>query len=203
MQASSGDYEDASRVAIAVVDALADAGIKAAIGGSIALGLWAVPRGTKDADLSVFLNPDRYEELLSVLKGAGATPEPDRDTWTPADQETFLCRAREGEVAPVYYKHMRVDIFVPSIPFYDEAERTLRAVYHPDLGRVVPTVSPETLVFKLLFFREKDLLDLRALVARQGKALDHDYVRRHLVDMVGADDDRITAWDGIVRAHLA
>jgi hypothetical protein len=83
-------------------------------------------------------------------------------------------------VAVAYRSGIRVDFFVPSIPFYDEAERTLCRVSFKD-GRSVLVLSAEALsVFKLLFFRDKDLVDLRRLVARQGSALDHAYVRRQL-----------------------
>ena len=53
-------------------------------------------------------------------------------------------------------------------------------------------------MFKLLFFRGKDLVDLERLVAvHQG--LDCAYVRRWIVDMMGADDDRVHRWDAIVQ----
>jgi hypothetical protein len=55
-------------------------------------------------------------------------------------------------------------------------------------------------VFKLLFFRSKDLADLERLVAVQGRDLDRGYVRRWMVDMMGEDDARVREWDRIVAA---
>lgn len=69
-------------------------------------------------------------------------------------------------------------------------------------GRQVPFVSAETLcVFKILFFRPKDLLDLAGLVSVQGAALDHAWVRAKLTGMLGEDDERVAAWDRIVATH--
>jgi hypothetical protein len=90
---------------------------------------------------------------------------------------------------------------VPSIDFYEDAERTLRAVTLRS-GRTILALSPEALcVFKLLFFRPKDLVDLRGLVDRQGAQLDRRWVRERLGTMFPQGDERIDAWDEIVRTH--
>ncbi len=86
-------------------------------------------------------------------------------------------------------------------PFYADAAKTIRELKLSD-GRIVWVLSAESLcVFKLLFFRDKDIADLRRLVARQAPSLDHAYVRRWMVDMVGESDDRIATWDEIVKTH--
>jgi hypothetical protein len=57
-------------------------------------------------------------------------------------------------------------------------------------------LSAEALcVFKLLFFRGKDVVDLERLIAVQGKAVDGGYVRARLVEMMGPDDPRVATWD--------
>ena len=43
-------------------------------------------------------------------------------------------------------------------------------------------------LFKLLFFRGKDIVDLERLVATQQDRLDHAYVRRWIVEMMGEED---------------
>lgn len=195
------DLEHASRVAREVVLLLEAHGMKAAIGGAIAYGLWGTTRGTKDADINVFVGEAQYPALQALLEGAGLTPAPDRRAWTEEDRAGFVARCREGAVAVAYRGDVRVDVFVPSIPFHDEAERTIRRVRHPS-GVDVPVLGPEAIcVFKLLFFRPKDLVDLAGLVARQGAALDVDYVRRQLVDMFPDGDERLEAWDRLVRGH--
>jgi hypothetical protein len=49
------DSTTPARLALELLDAFAAAGIKAAVGGSLALALWGIPRGTRDADLNVFV----------------------------------------------------------------------------------------------------------------------------------------------------
>lgn len=186
----SEPLDDVSELAIVVIDALQAANIPCAIGGALALGVWGVPRGTTDVDVSTFVDASRHSELLDVLARAGCT----------FDREEALRRAREGDTVFTWKDGFRVDVFVPSIPFYDDAARTVRRVTFR--GREVPFVSAETLcVFKLLFFRPKDLVDLAGLVSVQGSALDSAWVRGKLADMLGGDDERVVAWDRIVATH--
>jgi hypothetical protein len=92
---------------------------------------------------------------------------------------------------------MRIDVFLPSIPFAREAEKT-RVRIVDDAGWSGWFLSAEAIaVFKLLFFRGKDMVDLERLVAVRPE-LDRAYVRRWIVDMMGEDDDRTRRWDDIV-----
>jgi hypothetical protein len=55
-------------------------------------------------------------------------------------------------------------------------------------------------VFKLLFFRGKDIVDLERLAAVRAD-IDASYVRKWIVDMMGEDDDRVRRWDAIVTTY--
>jgi hypothetical protein len=69
------------------------------------------------------------------------------------------------------------------------------------MGAPIHVLSAEDLtVFKLLFFRGKDVVDVERLVAAQGDRLDRDYVRRWLVACVGEHDERVHRWDTISAA---
>jgi hypothetical protein len=60
-------------------------------------------------------------------------------------------------------------------------------------------LSAEALaVFKLLFFRPKDIADLQRLIGVRGAALDVRYVRAHIAAMMGEDDERVARWDALV-----
>lgn len=68
---------------------------------------------------------------------------------------------------------------------------------------VRPTTSRQALcVFKLLFFRTKDIADLERLIGTRGRSLDVAFVRRWMVDMMGEDDERTRRWDQLVVEHL-
>ncbi len=49
-------------------------------------------------------------------------------------------------------------------------------------------------IFKLLFFRPKELLDIERMVAVVGERFNRDDVREALVGIVGADEPRIDRW---------
>ncbi len=69
-------------------------------------------------------------------------------------------------------------------------------------GTPVWFLSAEALcLFKLLFFRSKDVADLERLIAVSGETLDAAYVRARLVEMVGADDPRVATWDRLWQTH--
>ena len=59
--------------------------------------------------------------------------------------------------------------------------------------------SPEVLaVFKMMFFREKDLGDVRSILQVQGDRLNRIWVRDRLVEIFGPRDPRVPAWDELV-----
>jgi hypothetical protein len=90
---------------------------------------------------------------------------------------------------------IRVDVFLPSIAFYDQAEE--RRVRTTVVGRSTWVHSAEVLaVFKMLFFRPKDLIDIERMLQVQGPRFDRAFVRNALVDML-EEDERITKWDEI------
>jgi hypothetical protein len=89
-----------------------------------------------------------------------------------------------------------VDVFVPSIDFSWEALRS--RVQLPFLGHRLWFLSAESLcVFKLLFFRTKDLADLEQLVLAS-ESLDCGTVRSTIARLMGYDDARVRAWDDLV-----
>jgi hypothetical protein len=110
--------------------------------------------------------------------------------------------AREATARGMFIVHLgmyRIDAFTPSIEFSWEALCT--RVEQPIEGENVWFLSAEALaVFKLLFFRAKDIVDLQRLLDVQGERLDRAYVRQWLVRMMGNDDDRVRRWDELVAA---
>lgn len=170
-----------------IAAALDERGISYAIGGAVALALWAIPRGTADVDVNVFVPAEGIEPVLDALVTLGAE----------VDRGRALFRARTEGLFVARLGPWRIDVFPRSIEFHDEAERTRRR--HTIDGCPAWYLSAEALaVFKLLLFRGKDVADLERLVAVQGTGLDCAYVRRHIVAMMGESDDRTRTWDRIV-----
>lgn len=175
---------DAFEAAVAIGRSLERHGVSYAIGGALAYGQYGVPRATNDVDVNVFVGLDRLGDVLAALADVGVTASQAEAARAVASEGMFIVRLGE----------FRVDVFTPSIDFVWEAERT--RVRHVVDGTAVWFLSAEALcVFKMLFFRSKDVADLERLVAVSGDHLDATYVRTQLVAMMGADDQRVATWD--------
>lgn len=177
---------DPLEASIALGEALEANGIPYAVGGALAFGLWAIPRATVDIDINVFVEPGEIARVVQVASAVGVELEIERAQAESDARGMFVGR----------FGSYRVDFFTPSIEFAWEAKRT-RVVKSID-GHSVSFLAAEALaVFKLLFFRAKDIVDLQRLLAVQGARLDIAYVRRHLVEMMGEGDSRVQRWDAL------
>lgn len=181
----------AAEVARAIADALEEHGFRYAIGGAIALGYHAPPRATIDVDVNVFIDPaEGFDAVLRALSGVGF--EPDEPI------EAARRRAVEDGQFRGWIAGLRVDVFVPAVPFYAQLEQRRRRV--PLLERPLWIVGAEDLVIlKMMFFRRKDLADVEEVLKEQGESFDRAYVRAALVELVGADDERVRSFDEIAR----
>ncbi len=177
---------DITASALKVGRSLEQGRIPYAIGGAIALTMHGFARATRDVDLNLFCTPAELPAALELLKQTGLKFDPAVALREAEDEGWFT--AWDGAV--------RIDLFVPSIDFSWEAMRS--RVKLPFLGEQLWFLSAESLcVFKLLFFRTKDLADLEQLVLTS-QLLDHGLVRTTIADLMGADDERVRAWDAIV-----
>jgi hypothetical protein len=181
----------AAEVARAVADVLDRHGLGYAIVGAIALGFYAAPRATIDVDINIFVPPaDGLSVALRALSDAGFVAH--------EDDATLHARANaEGQFRGTI-SGLRVDVFVPAIAYYAElADRRRQVVL---LGRPAWILGPEDLVvLKLMFFRRKDLADVEALLRDQGVSVDRTFIRAKLIELVGADDERMTTLESIER----
>jgi hypothetical protein len=176
--------ETVTSVVLRLIDVLEASGEVYAFGGAIALAAWSEPRATADVDVILWVDSNALETAIELIRSAGVAIET-QSAKAQADARGMFA----GMAGPV-----RVDVFVPSIPFYAEAKA--RRVATTIAGRVTYVHSAEVLaVFKLLFFRPKDLLDVERMLQVQGAAFDREFVRRALVDMLDDTDTRIEKWD--------
>ena len=181
------ENDNALSLCLALVDAFETCGISYAVGGALALGMWATPRATLDVDVNVFIKDTEIETLAACLVSLGIE----------ADAAALRAQSESAGLIVVRWHGVRLDLFTPSIDFSSEAERTRVRITIE--GKSFWVLSREALaVFKLLFFRPKDLADVAQLVATAPSAIDTQYVRRSLADMMGEDDERVRRWDAIV-----
>ena len=129
-----------------------------ALGGAIALGYWGIPRGTVDVDVTLFLAPERPSDCIWLLQEIGC--EVSAVAATESLREHGFCR--------VTFAGLNVDVFLPLIPFYEVARR--RRVRVELGGQTVWVWDAETIVvFKMMFFRRKDLADVEQVLTVQGQ----------------------------------
>jgi hypothetical protein len=162
---------------------LEDARCDYAIGGAIALGFWAEPRGTLDVDLTLYLPLDDPHRCMRLLEQIGCSFDRRRT------EETL----REHTFCQVEFSGMRIDVFLPMSSFYEAAKERRRKV---PLGNAHAFIwDAETLcVFKMMFFRRKDLTDVEAVLRAHGDALDRQWIETSLIDLYGPRDPRIGQW---------
>lgn len=158
---------------LAVHDGLETAGIPHAIGGAIALGYFTLePRGTRDVDVNVFIGPERARDVFATL------PAGVEFSGVQLEQAE-----RDGQVR-LRWGITPIDLFLSVLPFHDHVAAHLREV--PFEGRTIPILDCTALaVFKAMFDRPRDWVDIEAMV--EARALDLDEARRWVVEMVGED----------------
>lgn len=184
---ASDCHRNTIAVAAQLADLLESKGQEYALGGAIALAYWGVPRGTVDVDLTLFLSPDQPSECVWLLEDMGC--------------ECFAAKAienlREHGFCRVTFSGVDIDVFLPIVSFYEAARRRRQRV---ELAGVEVAIwDAETLcVFKMMFFRRKDLADIEQILRSQATAFDRDWVREQLGAMYGARDPRLPAWDDLV-----
>ena len=87
-----------------------------AIGGAIALGFWGRPRSTLDVDVTLFLSANRADECARILKKIGCNF---------SDTDAIRGLSEHG-YCQVEFGGGRIDVFLPLIPFYEEARKRRR-----------------------------------------------------------------------------
>ncbi len=146
---------------LAVHDALSGAGLAHAFGGAIALAYCTEdPRGTRDLDVNVFVDPTRAEEVLAALPAE-----------VTVSQANITTAQRDGQVR-VWWEDTPVDIFLDVHRLHAEAAEGVRQVAFE--GRTIPVLDCTALtVFKALLARTKDWADIEEMAAAAATDLPH------------------------------
>jgi len=137
---------------LAIHDALAAAALPHAFGGAIALAYCTEePRGTRDLDVNVFVDPARAKEVFAALPSGVIVADAD-----------VQAAEREGQVR-VWWEDTPIDVFFDIHRFHEALARGVRHV--PFTERTIPVLGCTGLaVFKALFDRTKDWADIEAMI---------------------------------------
>jgi len=164
----------------AVHSALDAAGFEHAVGGAIALAVHVLePRFTADIDLNVIADPEDPEPLLAAL--------PPEITVHPLAARDLRATGQTRLIWPD--PDTPVDLFLPQHPTFHRLV-TDRAEEVDFLGEGIKVLSAtDLMVFKMLFDRAKDWVDIEAML--QAGAGDPDEAAQWVSEFVGADDHRL------------
>lgn len=168
---------------LALAGALTAAGVPHAFGGALALAYCTEdPRGTRDIDVNAFVDAARAQEVLAALP---------KGVRIPAGTAEAI--AADGQVR-LWWGDTPVDLFLDYAPLHAQAARGARSV--PFAGQQITVLGPvELVLFKALFDRPKDWVDIAAVV--EAAAVDLLEVRRGLVRLVGEHDPRVERWTAV------
>ena len=174
------DPTDAAKM---LASALDERRIAYAIGGALACGYWGMPRGTLDVDLTLYVSPEDPAAALRLLHEIGCA----------ADDKRALDTLAEHGFCTATLRGIRIDVFLPIVGFYAIAHDRRRIV---DLeGVPVAIWDAETMcIFKLMFFRDKDLVDVGQIIRTQGDLLDADWITAQAESLFGRRDPRVARW---------
>ena len=133
--------------------------------GGMANAIWGQPRATVDVDLTVGVGVDQANTLLSLLGSSVQS--------APPDPEEF---AGDTGVLPfVHVTGIRVDLIFGTNAYASQA--LLRATAIELAGTAVKVCTAEDLiVHKLMAGREKDRLDVEAIMRIRRHSLDRAYL---------------------------
>ncbi len=162
---------------VALCDALDAAEVPWALGGAIALAYATEePRGTRDVDINVFVPSSKVKRVFAALPVGVTSTAVDISTVKRDDQVRLL------------WDDTPIDLFFSASSFHQDVERRVRRV--PFAGRHLDVLCAEDLaVFKALFDRPKDWVDVQAMAA--DGALDCEVAALRLGDLLGSDEPRV------------
>jgi hypothetical protein len=143
---------------------LDEAGLPYAFIGGVALGAWAIPRGTFDLDLALSLEGREVADLHRRLEGGGLVVE-------RIFERGFRDRVGGMEKLhlhlPVGGTLMAIDVFLAGTDFLRSLLARRRTVELGG-GPVAVCSAADLLLLKLIADRPKDRLDVENLLAVQG-----------------------------------
>jgi len=167
--------DDVSAAIDSTARLLADKQIPHAFGGALAQNYWGIVRATQDVDVLAFIPALRFKEIVDALATDGFTGRDQAGNAVPLT----VAAARESQRARGLFEAwlgiVKVELFSPMLPLQHRILE--RAVMMPWKDRKIPMTTAEDLILlKMVFHREKDLRDIRAMVATRGPALDRAYL---------------------------
>ena len=163
-------------------------GLPYAIGGALALTAWAIPRDTKDVDISIFAPDSDLPRVFDSLERAGVML--DRPDAVRSVARIGMFTGRHGRTM--------VDVFISDHPHFHQMRERRRELQYPSGGKCWFISAEDLCVMKLLYGRTKDIADLERVFAAL-PALDLAYIREWLAKLPSGGNKQILLEDLVRR----
>jgi predicted nucleotidyltransferase len=147
--------------------------INYAIIGAVATGIYGIPRTTYDVDIILDIEKIKFIPFVEMLQDGGFD----------FNKEHLLKELKEGYLSEVYYKNIRIDIFLPILPYFNHVIK--RAIIFKLWGNELKFATAEDLIIlKLISDRESDIKDVERIKDIQVN-LDVQYIEDWLKKLIG------------------
>ena len=149
------------------------------IGGQAVL-LYGEPRLTRDIDVTLGVNTDHLNTMISIAGGLGLKPIPD-------NIESFV---KQTMVLPTMdvTSGIRVDFIFSFTPYEEQAIK--RARKKVILAQEVSFAAPEDVIIHKIFAgRPRDIEDARSIILKNPD-IDLAYIRRWLIEFDASSDKK-------------
>ena len=177
--------------ALEIEGACRNAGFSFCFIGGLAVQRWGEPRMTADVDLTLLTGFGNEEPFVDALLKSFAGRLSDAKSFA-LQNRTLLLVASNG---------IPLDVSLGAMPFEQRSvERASPFTVAP--GRTLTTCSAEDLIVHKAFAgREKDWLDIRGIITRQGRRLHAAIIWQELLPLLELGDDPTT--EGRLRGLLS
>ena len=149
------------------------------IGGQAVL-LYGEPRLTRDIDITLGVNTDYIDEIITVVQELSLKP-------IPGDIKSFV---RQTMVLPAMDETtgIRVDFIFSFTPYETSAIKRVKKVRV--LGEDVHFASPEDIIIHKIFAgRPRDIEDIRTIIMKN-PSMDFHYIRKWLKEFDASSDKK-------------
>ncbi len=166
------EINEAQRAIVAILDSLR---VPYALGGAIAMSYHRYVRATRDIDFLILLPAVQFQSFADALNAAGFRMHDEKDQPVAVEVAPLVQSTRDLGLCRVWWKHVRVELFVPKVPLQDSVLKRRFRVEDGESGVWVTTVE-DLILLKMIFHRDKDLVDVRRLIAANRGSIDRVYI---------------------------
>jgi hypothetical protein len=162
--------------------------------GGFAVTIWGEPRFTRDLDVTISVDPERFQATIGRI-----TAE-----FTPlvSDPVKF---ATDTRVLPIVLDSVPVDIIFAALPYEEGAIARARAIQLRHGSVSVRVCAPEDLILhKIVSSRPRDHEDVEGVFRYRHAELDYAYLDPRIEELAAALSDRtMLDWYNSLRRRWA